>query len=271
MPDTKNDQRSGHNIRYSKHNIPIKIVCEELNIKNQYVFNNGGSERGHLTQLLLSEIPQNVLRSGTILDYGCGLGNLSIFLICSGANNVFAIDISDVAIEKFIEIIYANNLSYKIKAKRCSVTNIPFPDNTFDVVVGQAILHHIYGLENVENELHRILKPGGKVIFTDSLSDSLFMRIPRIITMWRFNKKYPDQGEQHMYRKKIHEFGRLFKTTTIREHSMIFMIKRFFRGHHNKDWVKSVLRIAHLVDLKVLTIFPFMRRFCGEAVIIYEK
>ena len=43
-----------------------------------------------------------------------------------------------------------------------------FPDNSFDVVTGSAILHHL-NIENCYQELHRILKKDGHAVFKEPM------------------------------------------------------------------------------------------------------
>ena len=41
---------------------------------------------------------------------------------------------------------------------------MPYDDNTFDVVVGHAVLHHIPDVEQAMREMLRVLKPGGRFV-----------------------------------------------------------------------------------------------------------
>ena len=43
---------------------------------------------------------------------------------------------------------------------------IPFPDNTFDSILTSEVLEHVFNLEPIVQELHRVLKPGGKILIT---------------------------------------------------------------------------------------------------------
>jgi SAM-dependent methyltransferase len=43
---------------------------------------------------------------------------------------------------------------------------IPFADNTFDSILTNEVLEHVFNLENIIGELHRVLKPGGKILIT---------------------------------------------------------------------------------------------------------
>ncbi|MBM3309498.1 MAG: methyltransferase domain-containing protein [Candidatus Altiarchaeales archaeon] len=48
----------------------------------------------------------------------------------------------------------------------CNLENIPKPNNSYDVIVNTQVLEHVEHPQKVINELHRILKPGGKLFLT---------------------------------------------------------------------------------------------------------
>ncbi|MBI4042667.1 MAG: methyltransferase domain-containing protein, partial [Deltaproteobacteria bacterium] len=55
---------------------------------------------------------------------------------------------------------------FSIDLRVADAEKIPYPDNTFDVVAGICVLHHL-NLDQVLPEIHRVLKPGGKFIFSE--------------------------------------------------------------------------------------------------------
>lgn len=57
------------------------------------------------------------------------------------------------------------NLGLDIDGKVADAEGIPYEDNTFDLVVGHAVLHHIPDVELSLREVVRVLKPGGRFIF----------------------------------------------------------------------------------------------------------
>ena len=50
---------------------------------------------------------------------------------------------------------------------------LPFPDSTFDVVYSNGVIHHTPNTQVVVNEIHRVLKPGGKAIVMVYAENSL--------------------------------------------------------------------------------------------------
>ena len=68
-----------------------------------------------------------------MLDYGCGSGYLAAGLL-AGGYEVFTTDVLDYRYEE------ARRLPF---AQMASPTDIPYPDNSVDVALVQAVLHHI--------------------------------------------------------------------------------------------------------------------------------
>jgi ubiquinone/menaquinone biosynthesis C-methylase UbiE len=90
-----------------------------------------------------------------ILDVGCGTGFLLQFLDQRGRNKVFASDITPnmlkIASSKYPVPGYFRGDSY----------SLPFKDNTFDFVMCNSLLHHLYDWESAVVELARVLKQRG--------------------------------------------------------------------------------------------------------------
>ena len=59
----------------------------------------------------------------------------------------------------------ATMLGFDIEGRVADAEQIPYPDATFDLVVGHAVLHHIPDVELALREVVRVLKPGGRFVF----------------------------------------------------------------------------------------------------------
>ena len=57
------------------------------------------------------------------------------------------------------------NLGLEIDGRVADAEGIPYDDDTFDLVVGHAVLHHIPDVELSLREVVRVLKPGGRFVF----------------------------------------------------------------------------------------------------------
>ncbi len=102
-----------------------------------------------------------------VLEYGCGVTNQAFFLADRGARSVVGIDISPVAVERGNERVRENgydSVSYRVM----DAEDMDFEDDSFDLVCGGAILHHL-DLSRAYSELSRVLRPSGTAIFVEPL------------------------------------------------------------------------------------------------------
>jgi len=123
----------------------------------------------------LESVPANY----RVLEYGCGPGSMAFFLGRRGVN-VTGIDISDVAIRQAQERAQAEQLT-TIDFRVGNAEALDFPDASFDIVCGRAILHHL-DLSKAMPELTRVLKPSGRAIFVEPLGHNPVINLYRRLT-----------------------------------------------------------------------------------------
>ncbi len=117
--------------------------------------------------------------NSNVLDYGCGIGNSLKKVIEFKPKKITGIDISDVSIEKAKKTFEKHNANIELFVDNCEKTK--FEDNTFDIVYGTGILHHL-NLNICLNEIYRILKPGGKFLFIEPLGTNPLINFYRKLT-----------------------------------------------------------------------------------------
>jgi ubiquinone/menaquinone biosynthesis C-methylase UbiE len=59
----------------------------------------------------------------------------------------------------------AERLGLEVETVRCEAAALPFPDGSFDLVFGHAVLHHLPDLDGAFSEFRRVLRPGGTLAF----------------------------------------------------------------------------------------------------------
>ncbi|MCM1054009.1 MAG: methyltransferase domain-containing protein [Bacteroides sp.] len=132
-----------------------------------------------------------------LLDAGCGTGAmLSLFKSDYPEKNYTGIDLS----EKMIETAKKKRLDgVNFVAGDCE--NLPFADGSFDVVTCSMSFHHYPNPEKFFMSLHRVLRPGGRLILRDMASSSGLL-------MWFFNcveipvvNRVLRKGDVHVYTK----------------------------------------------------------------------
>src|SRR5262249_20907334 len=59
----------------------------------------------------------------------------------------------------------AERLGLEVRTARADAESLPFGDESFDLVLGHAVLHHLPNLSRAFDEFHRVLRPGGMIAF----------------------------------------------------------------------------------------------------------
>lgn len=98
------------------------------------------------------------------LELGCGTGFFLLNLMQAGLSERGSVtDLSPGMVE--VAVRNAAGLGLDVDGRVADAERIPYPDATFDVVVGHAVLHHIPDLDAAFREVLRVLKPGGRFVF----------------------------------------------------------------------------------------------------------
>jgi SAM-dependent methyltransferase len=112
-----------------------------------------------------------------VLEYGCGDDAYIGKMIGWGAH-VTAIDISDEAVAHARTRAQETGQIAKADFARMNAEALTFPDNSFDLIVGRAILHHL-DLDQAYRSIARCLKPNGTAIFLEPLGHNPIINLYR--------------------------------------------------------------------------------------------
>ena len=98
------------------------------------------------------------------LELGCGTGFFLLNLIQAGVVRRGSVtDLSPGMVD--VAVRNGRGLGLDVDGRVADAEGIPYDDDTFDLVVGHAVLHHIPDVELSLREVVRVLKPGGRFVF----------------------------------------------------------------------------------------------------------
>jgi ubiquinone/menaquinone biosynthesis C-methylase UbiE len=98
------------------------------------------------------------------LEIGAGTGYFCLNLLQAGAiERATATDISPGMLSTLEE--NASALGLEVSTAAADAETLPFPEDSFDLIFGHAVLHHIPDLERGFAEFDRVLRPGGTLAF----------------------------------------------------------------------------------------------------------
>ncbi|MFK8113244.1 MAG: class I SAM-dependent methyltransferase [Rubripirellula sp.] len=130
-------------------------------------FDTGILEKNPLVANLLKQAFQELfpVQAGRVLDLGCGTG-FYYPLLSKHADSIVGVDVSREMLEEAEHLIEAHQLT-NCSVKECSALELDFEDASMDVVHCWDSLHHLSGVSRALDEVHRVLKPGGRFIATE--------------------------------------------------------------------------------------------------------
>lgn len=202
------------------------------------------------------------LHDKEVLELGCGSGKTAALLAKAGAR-VTAFDISPVSVRVAGIRAGLNGLADRTAFVVAVGERLPFADNSFDVLYGRAVLHHL-DVKQGASEARRVLKPGGRAAFVEPLGTN------PLLTFVRDHVPYPDKhpvgDDQPLNYTQIEQWGEGYSTFDYQEVHFLGMLERAF------PYRARVRLIAlHNLDRRLLKRFPGLRRYSRYIVLRMQK
>jgi ubiquinone/menaquinone biosynthesis C-methylase UbiE len=204
------------------------------------------------------------LEDKKVMDFGCGEGWLTKIIVNKGAE-VWAFDISDEAVKKTQAMVKSLNLQNRVHVEQMSAEALNYDSNMFDLIVGNAILHHVDLVASL-NEIKRVLKKGGKAYFMEPLGHNPLLNLYRKMTPHlRSKDEMPICFEQFSIIKDSFPKFKHYEYYLISLLALIW----YFLGINNL--VLKTRNILFPLDKVILRVFPNIRRFCWYSILEVEK
>ena len=111
-----------------------------------------------------------IAASSRVLDVCSGMGGPARFLAEQYGAEVVGIDLNDSRVRGAARLSAMVGLQDRIRFARGNATALPLPAASFDAVIAQEAFLHIANKSALFAECHRVLRPGGRLAFTDWLA-----------------------------------------------------------------------------------------------------
>ncbi len=200
------------------------------------------------------EIVSGLCKDKVLLEYGCGRGSGSMQWLKQGAR-VTGIDISSEGIKQAIKRI--EKTKYQADYYVMDAENTSFDDGSFDIIVGTGILHHL-NLTQCYQELSRILKPDGHIVFVEPLGHNPFINLYRWLT-----PKMRTEHEHPLSQRDVKLLGQYFQKIDAEYYSLTTLLAVPFR---NMRFFSRLHTILGKID-QVMFALPFIKRYAWMTII----
>jgi ubiquinone/menaquinone biosynthesis C-methylase UbiE len=159
------------------HSVPPALTAEQIRDANtryhdvaadrydaKWGIDFGASGREQVIGKVRKALGHPPRRYGRALEIGAGTGYFTLNLLRAGI--IEEATCSDISPGMLATLqLNAQRLGLDVKTVRVDAERLPFRDQSFDLVLGHAVLHHIPNLELAFAEFERVLVPGGTVLF----------------------------------------------------------------------------------------------------------
>jgi ubiquinone/menaquinone biosynthesis C-methylase UbiE len=118
------------------------------------------------------EIPRllDLKSNSSVLEVGCGSGGYAIHIAGKVGCRVVGLDVNAPGIRNANQLAAARGLALRTQFVECDASkSLPFEDESFHAVFSNDVLCHLLGRPKVLCEMFRVLKPGGRMLFSDAL------------------------------------------------------------------------------------------------------
>ena len=202
---------------------------------------------------------ENNTKNKVVLDYGCGAGVVTEKMINQKPSKIIGIDISDVSINKAIQNAKKLNLNIEYKVDNCENSNLN--SNTFDIIYGSGILHHL-NIKNSVEEINRLLKKNGIMIFIEPLGTNPLINLYR-----KFTPGSRSKDEHPFVSKDFDLLKKIYGEVNIKYYGFLTL---FFAPFYRKPEKSKIFNFLSKVDQLIFKI-KFLRNFAWSVLIICKK
>jgi ubiquinone/menaquinone biosynthesis C-methylase UbiE len=175
--------------RFAQQSIFMSVIQFHLKLSWRNLMQVGGismmlrlKNYFHMTRIITEDWKPNdalaaragIGKGARVVDFCAGLGGPSRYLAHRYGGDVTGIELTPARVKGAEKLTRLVGLQSVVRIIEGNVMHVPLSDATVDVVVSQETLLHVPDKLRTLTKAYRILKPGGRVAFTDWVTSSTF-------------------------------------------------------------------------------------------------
>ncbi len=157
--------------------------------------------------------------------------------------------------------VHKHHVQDRVTLEIMNAEDLTFPDESFDVVCGMGILHHL-ALKAAMPEIRRVLKPNGRAVFLEPMGHNPAIQLFRTLT-----PKLRTPDEHPLKARDLKSMASLFRNLDARFFYLASLMAVPFRKTPVFESVRSAL---HRVDDWILS-WPVVKNLAWVVVFTLEK
>jgi len=119
-------------------------------------------------QEYVRKLSSHGFQKGRIIDIGCGFGATNLVLAKRFVDSeIVGVDLSEPLLRLARQATEAAHTGERVRFEKADVHQLPYEDNSFDVVINVNMVHLVEEPVQMLNEIERILVPGGFLFIAD--------------------------------------------------------------------------------------------------------
>lgn len=178
-----------------------------------------------------------------VLDLGCGYGWHCKYAVECGATSVLGIDLS----EKMIQSAKEKNSDDKIDYQVCGLDEYAYPENTYDCVISNLVLHYVNDLDAIYRNIYKTLKKNGVLliniehpIFTGSVNqDWIYDNMEKPLYWPVDNYFYSGVRQTHF----------LGQNVTKQHHTLTQILNGLLKAEFSIETVEEAMPLQSMMDI----------------------
>ncbi len=146
----------------------------------------------------------NITKTSKVIDIACGKGTTALYLAENYGCDVVGIDISAELIQEAQKLAQKKKLEKKVTFQVGNAMRLPFPDNSFDVAISQAMLVLVADKIQTIKEANRVIKRGGKAGWLElswkkKIDDDFLIKISTVLCSYCMTYVSSYNGWEKLY------------------------------------------------------------------------